>query len=216
LRAWTQLAERYGFLVVAPTLTSAAGWWSSGGAEQIARMRNDEDRILACVRHIRAGHSISDDRIFLHGYLGGAYAAMMTGLRHSDVFRAIALSQPRFDDPLLAEDPDDMQRSVTFFEEVVRKHPLIRIRALPGPAGGPLSVRFKLFSTVELVRYDWDFGDGDSAAAAEPVHTFREAGGYRIIVRAVGREGEEYRRIATLRVPELTLGITRPGAPPES
>lgn len=260
IRAWTQLAERHGFLVAAPTLTSAAGWWSKKGDEQRARQRADADRVLACVRHVRAGHRISEDRIFIHGYSGGAYAALYAGLRHPDSFRAIALSQPKFDETLLADvadgidpyqpihihfslddritgrdakrgadwlyaqgvtldvdqagqlDPSDMQNAVSFFEDVVRKHPLIRIRALAGPGGGPLDVRFKLQATIQPVRYEWDFGDGGVATAAEPVHTFAAAGSYRVVVNLVDPNGAEHRRIATLRVPEMTLGTTRTGA----
>jgi len=263
IRAWTQLAEQHGFLVAAPALDSAAGWWSSKGDKQLARQRTDEERILACVRHVRAGHSISDDRVFLHGYSGGAYAALDAGLRHPDVFRAIDLSQPKFDETLLADaadlidpyqpihvhyglddritgkdgkrctdwlyaqgvtmqvetsgsiDPSDMQRAVGFFEDVVRRKPLIRIRALPGPGGGTLDVRFKLHSTVPPVRYEWDFGDGGGAVAAEPVHTYAAAGSYRIIVNIVGPNGTEHRRIATLRLPEMSLGTTRPSPPAE-
>ncbi|MGB2985401.1 MAG: PKD domain-containing protein [Phycisphaerae bacterium] len=106
IRAWTQLAETHGFLVAAPKLNGTRKRWSVNAAKQITLQRQDENHILTTVRHIRAGHNISDDRIFIHGWSGGAYAALHTGLRHPEIFRAIALSQPRFEEGYLA-DADD-------------------------------------------------------------------------------------------------------------
>jgi predicted esterase len=103
IRAWTQLAESHGFLVVAPKLKGTARHGVRRVAGQIALQREDEERILAAVRNVGAGHSISEDRIFIHGWSGGALAALYTGLRHPDLFRAIALSQPGFKEGFLAD-----------------------------------------------------------------------------------------------------------------
>ena len=103
IRAWTQLAEQYGFLVIAPTLEGAGGWFAAKPEEQRTLQRRDEERILAAISHVRAGHSVSEDRIFIHGWSGGAHTALFTGLRHPELFRAVALSQPKFDEAFIAD-----------------------------------------------------------------------------------------------------------------
>ena len=103
IRAWTQLAETHGFLVVAPKLGGTRKRWSVDAAKQIPLQRDDEKHVLATVRHVRAGHNISMDRIFIHGWAAGAYAAMHIGLRHPEIFRAVSLSQPAFEEDYLAE-----------------------------------------------------------------------------------------------------------------
>ncbi|UCE62072.1 MAG: PKD domain-containing protein [Phycisphaerales bacterium] len=96
LRAWTEFAESHGFLVAAPELKGIKKSFPPKAAEQIALQREDEACILATLQHVRAGHNISHDRVFLHGWAGGAYAALHTGLRHANLFRAVSLIQPRF------------------------------------------------------------------------------------------------------------------------
>lgn len=106
IRAWTQSAETHGFLVAVPTLEGTRKRISADVRRQLPLQRRDEERILATVRHVRAGHNISTDRILLHGWSSGAYAALHTGLRHPDVFRAIALSQPAFEEGYVSEADD--------------------------------------------------------------------------------------------------------------
>ena len=103
LAAWTDRAESQGFLVVAPRLSSATGLSAPKPPEQIERQRIDEAHILNCLRHVRGGHTISEDRVFLYGWKGGGAPALHTGLRHPDVFRAIGVAQPNFDPAFLAD-----------------------------------------------------------------------------------------------------------------
>ena len=97
IREWTQLAESHGFLVAAPKLTGVASTFPPAPDRQRSLQSEDERRIIATVRHIQAGHNISEDRIFIHGWSGGAYAALYAALRNPDRFRAVSLIQPRFD-----------------------------------------------------------------------------------------------------------------------
>jgi len=97
IRAWDQLAEAHGFLVAAPKLSG------SGRKKNERPDQNDEALILSIVQHLRGSHSISDDRIFLHGAGRGAQSALRVGLRNPDVFRAITLSAPRLEEGLLAD-----------------------------------------------------------------------------------------------------------------
>jgi len=106
IRAWTRLAEQHGFLVAAPTLSGNRASWPPKAPKQIPLQRDDEKRILAVIRNIRAAHNVSNDRIFIHGWSGGAYAALHTGLRHPEIFRVITMSQPKFDESYLT-DVDD-------------------------------------------------------------------------------------------------------------
>jgi hypothetical protein len=103
MRAWASLGEKHGFLVAAPTIEGAAQLWTKGAGEQLARQRRDERHILSVVAHVQAGQSISKDRIFIHGWSEGASAVIHTGLRHNDVFRAISLTRPSFDEAYAAD-----------------------------------------------------------------------------------------------------------------
>ena len=102
IRDWTELAERYGFLVVAPRLKGSGSSWTKNAAQRSQPAQDDETHILATIRHVRAGHTISEDRILIHGWSDGARAALQTGLRNPTVFRAISLTRPDFDESDLA------------------------------------------------------------------------------------------------------------------
>jgi hypothetical protein len=97
IRRWTQLAEEHGFLVAAPELKRAAKSLLPKEDQQPTAGRDNETQILSVVEHIRAGHSVSEDRILIHGAAAGAIAALRAGLRHSDVFRAVSLVEPPFE-----------------------------------------------------------------------------------------------------------------------
>jgi predicted peptidase len=97
IKDWVRLAEEKGFIVVAPFLegTRAAGLFHSA-AKQIQLQYQDERRILAVIGHVRGSHYISDDRVFLAGWSAGSFAVLHTGLRHPEVFRALAVLQGNF------------------------------------------------------------------------------------------------------------------------
>ncbi len=106
IRNWTELAESRGFLVVAPKLRGIKGKFPPKAAKQLVRQRNDEEHILSTVRHVRAGHNISADRVFIHGWSGGALAALHTGLKHPRVFRAVSAIAPKFNSGFLTDVKD--------------------------------------------------------------------------------------------------------------
>ncbi len=271
IRSWTQLAEGRGFLVAAPALESGRDRWPPEAPEQIPLLRNDEKRILGTVQHIRAAHNVSEDRIFIHGYSGGAYAALHTGLRHPDLFRAVSLAHPRFDvtylsdaaglidrhqplfvnyeltdaitgknadrcidwldhrsveltvDPHATSGKPEAGPSVDFYEEVVRTHPWIRIRAFPAAGRNPLQIQFKLHCSYQPTHFQWEFEGGVGSSTAEPVHTFAEPGTYRVIVTVNGPLGGKHRRAVSIKVPEVVLTTigespipAEPAATPES
>ncbi len=105
IRDWAQLAEREGLLVAAPALSAVRSAFARKPKVQRELLLADEARILSVVRHVRAGNSVSRDRVFIYGFSGGAHSALFTGLRNPAVFRAIALMGPAFDEAyLLASD----------------------------------------------------------------------------------------------------------------
>jgi hypothetical protein len=94
---WKRLAEEKAFIVVAPQLESVDPGLTTKPEDELARLRGDDDAILAVLSHVRAAQTVNTNRVFIVGWLGGAYPALFTGLRHPDVFRAIGLRQPYFD-----------------------------------------------------------------------------------------------------------------------
>ncbi|MCK4659839.1 MAG: PKD domain-containing protein [Phycisphaerae bacterium] len=103
IRDWVKLAEVKGFVVVAPSLKGTKGDFPPPAEKQIKRQREDEETILAMVRHVQGSHNISRDRIFLAGWSAGNYAVLYTGLKHPELFRALAVLQGNFDSVYLSE-----------------------------------------------------------------------------------------------------------------
>jgi hypothetical protein len=93
---WKGLAEREGFLLAAPELIGTANL-PLPVEEQIQRQRDDERAILSVVRAVRASHLVEPSRIFLTCWSAGGYAALFTGLRNPDTFRALSVYQANFD-----------------------------------------------------------------------------------------------------------------------
>jgi len=111
ISAWQGLADTRGFLLAAPQLEATKGRIGAGDA---LKLKEDERHILSVLQHVRAGHSVSEDRIFLQGWSGGAVPALFTGLGHSDVFRAVAVMQPRFSAAAMS----DVQTRIDSFQPV--------------------------------------------------------------------------------------------------
>lgn len=94
---WKGLAEQRGFLVVAPELYGASAYQVDSAA-QISRQIEDERAILAIVKDVSAARTVDETRVFLTGWSAGGYTVFFTGLRHPDVFRAIAIRQGNFNE----------------------------------------------------------------------------------------------------------------------
>ncbi|MFQ5412933.1 MAG: PKD domain-containing protein [Phycisphaerae bacterium] len=101
MRRWNQLAEEKGLLLLAPSLESTRITLSADTDRQITRLRGDEAHILAALNHVRAGYTVSPDRIFIHGVARGAHAALYTGLRNPGIFRTVSIADPKFDSACL-------------------------------------------------------------------------------------------------------------------
>ena len=65
-------------------------------------------------------------------------------------------------------------------------------RAFPIVGAPPLAVRFQNFSTGNLVRYLWDFGDGTTSIERNPTHIYQKDGVYSVnlnIITSLGAQG---------------------------
>ena len=108
IRDWVKLAEEKGFIVAAPELKGTRGDFPPPADRQSKLQREDEATILATVQHVQGSHHISRDRIFLSGWSAGNYAVLYTGLKHPELFRALAVLQGNFNSAYLSEVADDI------------------------------------------------------------------------------------------------------------
>ncbi len=99
---WVKLAEERRFIVAAPILVGTTSF-RTDHASQLKRQREDEQRILAVTKHLRAAYNISSDRIFMTGWSAGNYAVLYTGLKHPETFRALGVQQGNFDVAFMSE-----------------------------------------------------------------------------------------------------------------
>lgn len=102
IQEWVDLAESKQFIAIAPILTGTRGDFVPPAAEQIRRQEEDEKVILAVLDHVRAGKNIAEDKVFLTGWSAGGYAVLYTGLKHPEIFRALAVRQGNFDSRFVA------------------------------------------------------------------------------------------------------------------
>lgn len=103
IRAWTTLAESRGFLVLAPTLTSEGRSKPRRLKKRMAQLRDDQEHILSAIQHVRAGHRVSWDRIFIYGWGTGSRVALFSALGNRRLFRAVSLAEPRIGEGVLTE-----------------------------------------------------------------------------------------------------------------
>ncbi|NOX60172.1 MAG: prolyl oligopeptidase family serine peptidase [Planctomycetes bacterium] len=103
IRDWVKLAEAQNFIVIAPNLKGTRGDFPPPAQRQIQKQRDDEKTILAAVRHVSGGNNIDPAQIFLTGWSAGNYAVLHTGLRHPEIFRALAVMQGNFDAAFMAD-----------------------------------------------------------------------------------------------------------------
>jgi predicted esterase len=106
---WAPVAESEQFIIVCPTLEGTKSVFPPEAPEQIQLQHADERRLLATLQHIRGAYNISEDRVFLTGWSAGAYAVLHTGIRHSDVFRALAVIQGNFNPVYFAALTDSIE-----------------------------------------------------------------------------------------------------------
>jgi hypothetical protein len=72
--------------------------------------------------------------------------------------------------------------------------PVVDFRSQAPMAAAPRSVRFVNFSSGEVTRFVWDFGDGGTATERDPMHQYSGPGRYTVTLEAEGAGGLVRRR----------------------
>jgi acetyl esterase/lipase len=83
----TDLAERYGFIVVAPMGFSLSGWW---GARSGRPSELSELDAMTLLKSIRERYAIDADRIYLMGHSMGGAGTYHLGGKYNDIWAGIA------------------------------------------------------------------------------------------------------------------------------
>lgn len=249
IRVWTTLAEARGFLLIAPKLTSDGRAKPRHLQKRLDQLRDDEAHILSAIQHVRAGHQISWDRIFIYGWGTGSRAAIYAALGNRRLFRAASFAEPRIGEEVLAAiEPGgepfqpvnvryrvtdvitgkhgrrledwfrglgadlsansigtvkkvDTALSVEFFEEVIRRKPVVQLRAIAASGRNPLEFQFKARCSFEPVRYRWEFGDGGVSTGSAPSHLYRKAGKYEVKLTVEDVQRNVYTRTTRVVLP---------------
>ncbi|HUN82037.1 MAG TPA: PKD domain-containing protein [Phycisphaerae bacterium] len=97
MREWASFAETKGIIVAAPHLAATKGDFPPPPDRQIALQKQDEQTILKLVSTLKGRYKIAEDQVFLTGWSAGAYDILYAGLRHPEIFRALAIRQGSFD-----------------------------------------------------------------------------------------------------------------------
>jgi pimeloyl-ACP methyl ester carboxylesterase len=83
----TDLAERYGFIVVAPMGFSLSGWW---GARSGRPGELSELDAMTVLKLVRERYTVDSDRIYLMGHSMGGAGTYHLGGKYSDIWAAVA------------------------------------------------------------------------------------------------------------------------------
>ncbi len=88
----------------------------------------------------------------------------------------------------------------TFFREIVKERPWIRIRTMAPNPEKPLTVLFGLDAVPPVKQVKWFFGDQHDSRDVSPTHTYEAPGEYRVTVNAELTRGGVFRRQKTISV----------------
>lgn len=92
----------------------------------------------------------------------------------------------------------------SFFAQVIRERPWIRIKARPVDPEKPLTVQFSLATVPAVTHQKWNFGDKqEESHEASPTHTYAQPGRYEIVVTTTLRGGKKFTRKRAIQVGSL-------------
>ncbi len=95
IETWKGFGERYGFIIVCPDMVGTDGIFGDG---PVNAMLENEHRILSILSTLSHMYNIDRANVFLTGFSGGGFPAYFVGLRHPDIFRAIAPRNSNFNE----------------------------------------------------------------------------------------------------------------------
>jgi len=86
-REWQYYAEKYGFILVSPSLSSAEGilpllWWDS-------KLKKDETKVLAILDEVADEYNGDRNSVMLSGFSAGGYPMYYIGLRNPERFNML-------------------------------------------------------------------------------------------------------------------------------
>ena len=96
INEWKYLAEKNGFVVVAPELVSSRGFLPPSQAEGRKLLKEDERVILNLVNRFIEKGTVDRRAIMITGWSAGGFAAYFVGLRRPDLFRVIVARQANY------------------------------------------------------------------------------------------------------------------------
>lgn len=107
MQEWATFCETNGIIVAAPQLEGTKGDFPPPPEKQIALQQRDEQTILGVVAAMKQRYRIAEEQVFMTGWSAGAFSILYTGIRNSDVFRALAIRQGSFDARYFSDIPEE-------------------------------------------------------------------------------------------------------------
>ena len=93
IREWKFLGERYGCIIVCPELEATDGLIGDG---PIIGMLKDERYILSLIGLLGYRYNIDRANVMITGFSGGGFPTYWVGLRHPEIFSAVAARNCNF------------------------------------------------------------------------------------------------------------------------
>ncbi len=91
IKEWKALAEQYGFVVIAPSVSSPQGILPISRGSRRKDLARDEQRVLAAMQDIRDSgkYKINDKAVMITGFSAGGFPLYYIALRNPDEFSVI-------------------------------------------------------------------------------------------------------------------------------
>lgn len=89
VREWKALAEKNGFLVLAPALNSPQGILPVRRSARLRALEKDEKRILSAIEDVKRAYCIDERAVMITGFSAGGYPLYFTALRHPELFNSL-------------------------------------------------------------------------------------------------------------------------------
>ncbi|HUU21578.1 MAG TPA: PHB depolymerase family esterase [Phycisphaerae bacterium] len=86
---WRGLAERHGFLVLAPALKSTQGVLPVFQSARLRDLARDEARVLEMIAHVKGDYSVDGAAVMITGFSAGGYPLFYIALRHPELFSVL-------------------------------------------------------------------------------------------------------------------------------
>ena len=93
IREWKMLGERYGCIVLAPSLEGTDGILGAGSA---GGMLSSEKFIMSLISMVGYRYNIDRANIMITGFSGGGFPTYWVGMRHPDIFSVVAARNCNF------------------------------------------------------------------------------------------------------------------------